>query len=330
MPSPWDELLDEFRKLGGTADNVRLGEGEFGRGLFVEDGSRPFLLSTPPNLLVKSSDVMFQNGALRIHPDAEIGERERAFFEAYHAHVSWSGGGRSEIERVFEEAAALPPDLRTKLRSTYHCGNWFADPTPELIQRRFIGSRECEDYRRQGPVMMPFIELANHGSVCTYDIGEGISLRGRTDDEITVRYSKGDSYEFFRAWGFAAQSDVAFSRELSGFVGGRPLVINRQTANTTTPGNRPLPPTLSFSGNAVHMNFAMLGNRQFRKLCRESFCRVFKEMGFGDVSSLFDHLVAANRQRFTGLLTELEPVKAPMAQKLRRMARFQLQALSYC
>ena len=51
-PALWDEMLDEFRSLGGIADNIRLGEGRFGRGLFPVDTSRPYRIHIPPSLLV--------------------------------------------------------------------------------------------------------------------------------------------------------------------------------------------------------------------------------------------------------------------------------------
>src|SRR6476646_4511492 len=35
----WDEMVREFRALGGTVENVRLGDGPLGRGLFPIDDS---------------------------------------------------------------------------------------------------------------------------------------------------------------------------------------------------------------------------------------------------------------------------------------------------
>jgi len=62
----WDELVEEFRALGGTMDNVRLGHGPLGRGLFVIDPARPFLVRAPENLLVSVSDIVFENGAPKV------------------------------------------------------------------------------------------------------------------------------------------------------------------------------------------------------------------------------------------------------------------------
>ena len=62
----WDELLDEFRALGGTADNIRLGHGEFGRGLFPVDPAKPVVIDIPDNLLVATADMVLVNGVPRV------------------------------------------------------------------------------------------------------------------------------------------------------------------------------------------------------------------------------------------------------------------------
>lgn len=128
--SVWNELLSEFRALGGTAENVRLGTGRFGRGLFAAEPGRPLVLHAPENLLVATADIRFEHGALKIAPDAPVGPRERRFFEDYHAELSWGGGGRAEIERIFADARSLPDSLRRALSARYRCGPWFEDPSP--------------------------------------------------------------------------------------------------------------------------------------------------------------------------------------------------------
>jgi len=187
--STWDDLVDDFRALGGVLENVRLGHGALGRGLFPIEPSLPFRVRLPPNLLVDASDVLFENNVFKIAQEANVGIRERQFLEDYYAHISWGGGGRSEIERVFEQAAELPAELRQKLLTHYRCGTWFAEPSPELTQTQFIYSRELGGVHDR-TVMMPIIELANCGPVCSYDDTDGLSLRGTTPGEITVHSSR--------------------------------------------------------------------------------------------------------------------------------------------
>ena len=48
----WNDMLNEFRALGGVAENIRIGHGPFGRGLFPIDPKKPVSISIPESLLV--------------------------------------------------------------------------------------------------------------------------------------------------------------------------------------------------------------------------------------------------------------------------------------
>ena len=143
----WDDLLDEFRALGGTAENIRLGQGEFGRGIFPVDPSKPIAIRIPDNLLVASKDMVFVKGVLRVGPASPVNDRERAWLDRYQEEFAWGGGGGDEVKRMFEMAGTLPAELRQSLLTTFGCGAWFAEPTQELIERREASSRwrrRCE------------------------------------------------------------------------------------------------------------------------------------------------------------------------------------------
>ena len=325
----WDEMLEEFRALGGTVENVRLGQGALGRGLFVIDPGRPFLVRIPESLLVNVSDIVFENGVLKVAAGANVGARERRFYEDYYTHISWGGGGRSEIERIFEHAAELPSELRHKLFAKYICGEWFYEPSPGLIQKGFIDSREIVFQDRK--VMMPIIELANHGPICSYDDEDAsLSLKGSAEDEITVQYASIDTLGMFVSWGFVAECDTAFSFALQGALGITSLHVGRHTVNTTM-GIRPVLPTLTkIEDGVLGLNYLMLGNRRLPRLCRGNFRSVMHAAGYTDVDETFDRIRMLNQGHFLGLLGDLEELDSPMVRQLRRMARLQLLALTYC
>lgn len=79
----WDEMLAEFRALGGIAENIRLGEGALGRGLFPVDQAKPIRIHIPENLLLSVADVRFDGGVFHIAPESGVGVREKAFLESY-------------------------------------------------------------------------------------------------------------------------------------------------------------------------------------------------------------------------------------------------------
>jgi hypothetical protein len=325
--SGWDEMLAEFRALGGTADNICLREGPLGRGLFPVDAARPVAIHIPENLLIATDDARFENGFFRVAQQASVGTRERAFLEAYENDFSWGGGGRSETERVFTQAQALPAELRALLMSEYHCGDWFKDPADTLIQERFIAAR-CIRHRDRN-VVMPIVELANHGVGPTFVTANGVTVEGIFSGEVLVRYASFDPHGMFVVFGFAAEQPQAFSIALGGKVGKNPVAIGRDLGNLSPAAQYWVPQHRMEAGTAK-LQFLMIGNRQFPKLCRSVFYKIMREAGLSGFEEAFDTIGHANRLHFLNLLAAVEAIDGPMALSLRRMARFQLQAMSHC
>src|ERR1700683_1846899 len=99
----WLDLLEEFRRLGGTADNVCTRDGSFGRGIFPIDPSRPVRIRVPENLLLTFEEATFQEGKFRVAPNSRMGDAERKWLEHYMDNYSWGGGGQTSVERSLAE-----------------------------------------------------------------------------------------------------------------------------------------------------------------------------------------------------------------------------------
>ena len=322
----WEEMLDEFRALGGIADNIRLGDGVYGRGLFPIDPAKPVAIHIPENLLIATADAEFENGAFRVAAGSSAGARERAFLERYENLFSWSGG-RGETEQIFAQAQALPQDLRRELMSEYHCGDWLKEPTDKLVQERFLAAR-CIRYRDRN-VIMPIVELANHGGGNTFATKDGVGLGGIYPGEVLVKYAEFDAHGMFMIFGFAADQPQAFSIALGGKVGRNPVQIGRDLGHLSPTSAFWIPELANVSGSAM-LRFLMIGNRNHPRHCRGIFYKLMRDAGFSQFEESFDTIRHANRLHFLKLLSAVEDVEGPMARTLRRMARFQLQAMSYC
>src|SRR5579864_4148845 len=110
----WDDMIAEFRALGGTADNIVQASGPFGRGIFPIDRDKPVRLHVPQNLLVPESDIEFVEGQIGIKDSAGIGQPEREFFEKYQQAFSW-GIARSDCAEHVAGMKSLPPELSTEM-----------------------------------------------------------------------------------------------------------------------------------------------------------------------------------------------------------------------
>ncbi len=322
--SAWDEMLDEFRALGGTAQNIRLGEGALGRGIFAVDPAKPIAIRIPENLLMETADAAFDNGAFRVRPGSKIGAREKAFLESYEERFSWGGGGREDIAQVFEQAQTLPAELRERLRAEFRCGDWFGAFTPKTVEDCFLASR-CIAWQGR-MVVMPIVELVNHGVGADYDTANGVSLAGNFADEVLVRYSEIDSYGLFLNWGFAHPQPQAFSIALGGDIAGVRLRIVRDLSEFHLPGRLP---RLTNAGGAATLDFLMLGDRLHPRRAKTIFYKLARDAGLAGFEEVFDTIQHANRMHFLKLLAVVEGFEVPIAHTLRRMARYQLEAMSF-
>jgi hypothetical protein len=323
----WQELIAEFRELGGTAENICLREGPYGRGLFPIDTAKPVTIRVPETLLAQSDWAQFHGGAFRLTQEAEIGLRERAFLEDYQNKLSWGAGGRRDTERTLEQAQQISPELRKALRSEFHCGLWFADPTDRLVQELFVGSRPI-GYKGH-TVFMPFIELANHGAGPPIVTNDGVGLHGLFPGEVLVRYAEFDPHGVFVIWGFAADQSQAFSIALQGKVGGRPVQIGRDLG-ALDPSKEVWFPRFDQTETGAKLEFLMIGNNRHPRGSRSIFHTLMRDRGLSGFETAFETIQHTNRLHFLKLLSAVEEVEGAMALTLRRMARFQLQAMSYC
>jgi hypothetical protein len=327
----WDEMLAEFRALGGIADNICRRHGERGRGIFPVDPAKPIAIRIPENLLIKLADIRFVDGKFRIKPESKATPREIAFFENYENHFSWGEGGRRETESIFEQVQTLPQSLRQTLKSEYQLGDWFEEPTDQLVQRQFLGSR-CITYE-DSMVVMPILELVNHDADSKiaghYGLMDGLSYRGVFSGEVLGRYGDVDSFGFFASWGFACPQQQAFSISLSMNQDKSPLRVGRdlQSLSQETPF---WIPKLIREENTVKLQFLMIGNKRYPRMCRGIFNKVTKELKLPNPEETFDLIREANMRFITKFMSEIEAAEGPMAQTLRRMVRYQLDALSSC
>ena len=317
-------MLDEFRALGGTAENVRLGHGALGRGLFPIDPAKPVDIRIPENLLVPLDHVIFDNGVFRVRDDSWVSARGRAFVERYQQDFAWGTEARNDIERIFTMMETLPEKLRGVLAKK-HLGRFVQPLTPEFMQNTFLASRAISSGGRQ--VVMPIIELANHGASSYYGGVWGVSLQGLFEGEVLVQYSyPADPYHMFSNWFFASQESHAFSMPMTMTYskGGMEFRIGREQEGEP----EPWVPEISVIGKTISANYLLLGHRRFPGLPRGAFHKAMAKAGLEPQDEMFDAIQNLNRRNFLDLIGELEGIGSPAVPLFRTMARYQLNALS--
>jgi len=324
----WDDMLAEFRALGGVAENIRLGQGKFGRGLFPIDPAQPVKILASPNLLYPVDDLEFENGALRVKKDAQIGNVERTFFNAYQQAFSWGSGGGADALALMEAMDTLPEPLRETLGSQFGLRVMFGGSAAERAQKYFLRSRRIQSQGR--PVVMPVVELVNHNPYADgFDFDNGIAVKGTFPGEVFVRYNLADSIGVLMNWGFASEEPLALSLPMNITIGSRRLIIKRNIKESQKLENRKAPVVVR-EGDKVTLSYLILGNIRLPRQPKSVFHLLANDIGIPHTEDIFDRILHFNRMRVLGLLAHLNREESPIAATLREVCRYQLQAMSHC
>ena len=326
MQNRWDAMLAEFRSLGGIADNICIKEGQFGRGLFPIDPSKPADVYIPESLLIDVQHLRVAHGDIKVGPESPAGAGEKAFIERYEREFSWGVHRRSTVD-LMKEFQAASPELRALMRSPLDLEAWLAEINPKSVAERFFGSRGISYGERA--VVMPIIELANHGAGTTYKVSNGIRLSGQFNGEILARYELiSDSLQMFENWGFAPPEDAAFSLRLELENAG--IVIQRKEVKPVLVQGVPFVPDVSMADGKITFSHLLLGHKQYPKLAKGIFYRVMRDAGRShpEAEALFDTIAHANRMQFLKLLALSDDAPPMLGDLLRDLVRFQLEAMS--
>lgn len=331
--SAWRELLDEFRALGGTAENVRLGQGSRGRGLFAEDPSRPVRLRAPDNLLLPREFATFRDGRFRVAAEANFGARESAWIERYENEFSWAAGGRDEPAEFLESAHALPGEVLQKVAAAFEMPFLTRDLTEELIQERFLSSRVISYRNRE--VVMPIIDLINHGPARGYDCSDGVGVQGVFADEVLVLYTHEDTFGVFRTFGFPAECPWALSLPLTVPTGFGPLSVAREAEEgelIELPGpQQPMRfrvPKVVKEDGEVKLSFLLLGQVNFPRIPRSLYVHAMRGAGLPTADEPFELIQHHNRHYFLEILKDIEALDGAFVRTARAVCRLQLESLS--
>jgi hypothetical protein len=325
----WDELLAAFRALGGVAENVVQREGPLGRGIYPLDPARPVRLHVPKSLLIPENAIEVRDGGLRVKEQSTASPQARDFFEAYHAFASWGGGGQQEVLDFLSGIRALPESVASALRKELSLEFLFEEPASDMVRERFLKNRSITS--DNSVVAMPMVELVNHSpDGVSYDTSNGVTVAGRFDGEVLVRYNLADTYLRFVHYGFVASERFAFSLPMGARHRRGMLTIHQDYDINRMQGDVPIP-LASAKGGELVLSHALLGDRKNPYAPRAVFQQVVQRAAGieeAEAQELFDQIVMANRMQFLKVLAACEEAEGPMVLKVRRMCRLQLEALS--
>jgi hypothetical protein len=326
----FDELLTEFRALGGVADNVRLGTGARGRGIFLVDPLKPATLHAPEALFVPVADLELRDGQLVVRAGALLGARARAFFELLQRHFGWGSGAGGEIAQSQLGWSRLPQpvvDAILRMGVSEDLDIRFAAPTAAICVDHFVRGRQFR--AATGKVLVPFVDLVNYsGDAKPYVTEGGIGVAGTFEDEMLVRYNTSDTWNHAIGHGFSERAPFAYSVALDMEIDGKHVSVGRATGKFDLKHGVVFP-RVRAEGNAVDLSFALLGQTAAPDLPRAVFRRVMEPyLEPGRVDLLFDNIAYFNQMKFLQMLRTLRQHEGPIVRMLEDAAIGQLETLS--
>lgn len=324
-------MLDEFRRLGGIADNVEQRQGQYGNGVFPIDAGKPVEIYVPDRLLLDADQYVLQGDDLVVNPELDVSDEVRDFLNRYQQQFSWGADGKKGSARFEQALTELPVALLAKLKQmrllnleARHIGEW-----SEVVRQRFLQSRRINYHDRK--VSMPIIELINHGAHSPgYIIKEGIRFKGQFEDEVTVNYSPtSDALLRFMTYGFANHEPRAYSLPVHlKFGEGQTLVVAYDLGGIEHVKGVPMP-KIERDGARIRMSHLILAAERTPRMPRTVFREALSEVPAEVADELFERVRGFNQQVLCDLLDLAEGYDTEIVKTLRQAVRNQLRALSH-
>ena len=106
------------------------------------------------------------------------------------------------------------------------------------------------------------------------------------------------------------------------------LVIGHE-ATSGQPRNGYVVPRMTMEPEQITLSYLLLGDRDVLHGPRSIFIAAMRQAGVDQPAIVFDKIAHINRNAFLGLLAAVEDEDGAAAAAMRRLARLQLEALSF-
>ncbi len=323
----WEKTIDRFRALGGIVENVQLGEGIYGRGLFPIDPKCPIKMEVPKHLLVPAEWLQIdEQENLILSDDCNWDNEAKAFYLDYQRDYGIAGSLMQEMLQVQTDLFDLPESVKNMLIGYGVSASFFQKPSRKASLEIYKNSRRI--LFNDQLVLMPLVELVNHDeqSKKTFEYLPNIGIYGNFNDEILLHYGMaGDAALMFQGYRFSTPKPYSFSGALSINLGSKVIEISRFVTLFKTVENTNIP-SLKVEGDTIHLSCLVVGSINDKSSPKKVFTKLMQSVGMPAhiASNVFDGIVNQNQNFFFRLLEELKPFEGAVVESMRSMARNQL------
>ena len=325
----WQQILIEFRALGGVAENIDLRKGAYGRGIFPLDPELPSKIQVPEDLLINAKYLHIDSKEIKINRDSPYTPETKIFIDNYLKSIAFEACIWDEINEFEDGLRELPFEVIKLLENlgaldlkARHKGNW-----QEVIFNNFIQSRFI-DYKNQ-KCLAPIFELVNHNhnfQTFSTNANSGISTEKRKGDhEFLHSYSKGnDPIRMFFGYGFSSNEPFAFSF---------PITINVSTTKKPVriQGGSGIEGLIHLQNqdNELLLDYLPIGNKFDPTFPIRQLTATLKPFPEYKPREILNKAFTSNQEEICNLLLKLDQSNSRISSLLKETLCYQLSAIAY-
>ncbi len=324
------EILHQYRQLGGTARNIELRSGYFGRGLFPINPDLPIEIVVPNHLLISPKLLhLDESKNLRIEQKLGLDPQFISFYESYQRYFGWGNGGLEEQESYYSQLKSLSKKLKQFLLLFGWLGSDFEDKTVwEYLQAYFV----CRQIGIENESkLMPFLELINHSpSGKQFIVDDGVHVQGVFHGEVLTCYRKNlDAFHFFRNYHFASDSSTFLSCIVKIKAPNIGTISISRFDSMAAIKDGAIIPKITKEDSTIHIAFLELANTKVNLSPRKLFAEQMQkfQVNRSNAYAVFDGLVHHNRKVLEDMIDECRLNDSRLAKELELVATNQLNLL---
>ena len=327
------EILEHFRALGGTANNIKLRYGDFGKGLSPIDPKLPIKIIAPNNLLISPNCIKLNNKnqiRLKLKSKFRLDSKLVNFFEQYQEFFGWGDGGLSEVESRHLELKALPEKIILLLLSLGWIKYDFYEKNPKDYLKDYFISRQI---RIKGESkIMPIFDLINHSSKGnSYILNNGLRFEGVFKDELLANYHRNfDAFHFYRNYGVPTESSTILSCDVNIEIPDIAIIKISRLDNLISSENALLEPRIKVIDSEIHISFLEISDKTGSELPRKNFIEQMQKFNIlqAELNKIFDGLIDHNIKVRKDLIAQSKNCLYKVARDIEQIAVEQLNVLS--
>tara|TARA_R110001606_G_scaffold395664_2_gene568504 strand:+ start:120154 stop:121158 length:1005 start_codon:yes stop_codon:yes gene_type:complete len=326
-PMNFSEMLEEFRCLGGIANNIELRKGIYGYGIYPLDVNKAIKIVTPTELLI-SPNLLYLDRANQLKVKAKTGLNPNVidFFEKYQRFFGWGNGAITELKEYHRELCHLPKIMQQYLVLFGWDYSDFDKKKPKDYLNEYFISRQIRIENESK--IMPILDLINHSSAgIAYTADNAVSVEGMFKSEVlTCYHGSFDAFHFYKNYRIAAPSNIVLSCDVKINVPNIGLINITRFDSIVEKISDVIIPRILKKDTEIRMSFVQLTNDNKSASAKQVFIEQIQKFNIpqSTADQIFNGLIEHNKQALTKLLDECIKNNSKIAKDIEIIALNQL------